>query len=234
LKILGIIPARGGSKGIPCKNIKKLAGKPLIEYTISNALKSKKIDKVLVSTDSKKIANISKKLGAQVPFLRPNELSNDTSKTIDVVKHALKFLHERESYIPEIVVILQPTSPFRSSRLIDKSVTLLMNSNSSSVISVSKVKTHPYSSFSLKNKHLLPFSTDFEKHHRRQSMPVLYHPTGSIYTFWNKIIKKHDSIYGKKIIPLIEKEGTFIDIDSPFDFSFSEIYLSNNKKNNFK
>ena len=106
MKIVAIIPARGGSKGIPLKNIKKLFGKSLIEHTINAALNSKKINKVIVSTDNEKIARISKSLGAEVPFLRPKKISTDSSNSIDVIKHALKKL-EKSKFIPDIIVMLQ-------------------------------------------------------------------------------------------------------------------------------
>lgn len=117
MKILALIPARGDSKGIPNKNIQKIGGKYLIEYTINSAKRSKLIDKIIVSTDSKKIASISKKLGAEVPFLRPKKISIDKSPTIEVIKHTLGFLSNNQFYVPDIILLLQPTSPFRSKDL---------------------------------------------------------------------------------------------------------------------
>ncbi len=109
MNVLAIIPARGGSKSIPLKNIQKLGNKALIEYTITAAKKSKEINKIIVSTDSKKISTISKKIGAEVPFLRPKKFSQDNSPAMDVIKHTLKFLKEKQSYVPEIVTILLTT-----------------------------------------------------------------------------------------------------------------------------
>jgi len=124
MNVVAIIPARGGSKRIPEKNIKKLNGKPLIYYSIKNAKSSKLIDKIIVSTDNKKIAKIAKELGAEVPFLRPRNISNDKAKTIDVVKHTISFL-EDQNYIPDIITILQPTTPLRSIITLDKSIRIL-------------------------------------------------------------------------------------------------------------
>lgn len=224
MKVLGIITARSGSKGIPMKNISKLAGKPLIEYTISAAKSSKMIDKLIVSTDSKKIASISKSLGAEVPFIRPRSLAKDTSLSIDVVKHALQFLHVHQSYIPDIILILQPTSPLRTAKMIDKSIKMLQKSHATSVLSVAKVKTHPYISFWYDKKYLKPFKTRFEKFSRRQKYPVLYHPTGSIYVFWHITLQKYNSIYGPKIKPLVENEFN-PDIDDIFDLFVSEMKI---------
>lgn len=229
MKIVAIIPARGGSKGIPLKNIKKLLGKPLIEYTINAALNSKKINKVIVSTDNEKIARISRSLGAEVPFLRPKKTSTDSSNSIDVIKHALKKL-EKSKFIPDIIVILQPTSPFRTSQMIDKSIDLLRKSKSTSIISVAKIKKHPYSSFWYYDKYLKPFKKDFLKFYQRQLFPELFYPTGAIYTFWTSTVTKYNSLYGPRIKPMIiSNEIINLDIDSNFDFFIAEMCKKYNK-----
>jgi len=146
-KVLAIIPARGGSKSIHKKNIRKLYQKPLIEYSIICAQKSKYVNRIIVSTDDRKIANISENAGAEVPFLRPKKLSTDNSKTLDVTKQVLEFLDAKESYKPDIITHLQPTTPFRTSAMLDKSIQMLQNSNATSVLGVKKIKTHPYRHF---------------------------------------------------------------------------------------
>ena len=122
MNILGIIPARGGSKGIPKKNLRKVCGIPLIEHTIKTAKKSKKINRLIVSTDSQEIIRFVKKLDVEVPFRRPTKYASDNSSTFDVINHALEFLKKTENYSPDIVIILQPTSPLRNALTIDKSV----------------------------------------------------------------------------------------------------------------
>jgi len=225
MKVLAIIPARGGSKGIPLKNIKNLSGKPLIEYSINAALNSKKIDRIIVSTDNEKIARVSKSLGVEVPFLRPKKISTDSSNTIDLVKHTIKKLENYE-FIPDIITILQPTSPFRTSQMIDKSIDLLIKSNSTSIISVSKIKKHPYSSFWFCGKHLKPFKSDFLKFYQRQLFPELFYPTGAIYTFWTSTLKKYNSLYGPRIKPMIiNNEIVNLDIDDNFDFFIAEMCM---------
>jgi CMP-N,N'-diacetyllegionaminic acid synthase len=230
LKILAIIPARGGSKGLPMKNIKKMAGIPLIKHTILAAKKAKVFDKIIVSTDNEKILEIAKKEGLEIPFLRPKRISKDKSSTVDAIKHTIDFL-EKESYVPEIIVVLQPTSPLRKIQEIKKAVNLLKKSNATSVISVTKIKTHPYSSFWHNTKYLKPFKENFEKFTLRQDKPSLYYPTGSIYAFKLKTLKKYDSVYGPRIKPMINKfEEDITDIDSLYDFFLAEQTLLNWKK----
>lgn len=140
-KLLAFIPARGGSKGIKEKNIVDLCGKPLISYTIEAALKSEYIDKVIVSTDSDKIADVSKKYGAEIPFLRPAELSTDTAKTIDAVLHAIRTLKKGENY--DVLVLLQPTQPLRTYLDIDAAVKMFFEKNRKGLVSISPIDDNP-------------------------------------------------------------------------------------------
>lgn len=237
MNVLAIIPARGGSKGIPMKNIRKLAGKPLIQYTIENAKKSTKINKIVVSTDNRKIAQVANSLEVDVPFLRPKKISKDSSLILDTIKHVLKFLETKSSYVPDIIILLQPTSPFRTSKLIDKSITMLTRSKATSILTVSKIRTHPFGSFWITKKYLKPFRYNFTKYYQRQKFPSLYFPTGDVYTFWKTTLEKYDSIYGPRIKPLIINEDNTIDIDNLFDLFLSEmklLYWNNYRKINSK
>ena len=228
-KILAIIPARGGSKGIRRKNLQKLSGKPLIAHTIIAAKKTKSINKIIVSTDDKEIGKISKNNGAEVPFLRPKQISKDTSSTIEVIKHALKFLQENQSYVPDIIILLQPTSPLRTSQLITKTINTLKKSKATSVITVSKITKHPYASYWLKNDFLKPFEKNSAKYSRRQEFPDLFFPTGAVYTFWYDTLKKFNSLHGPKIKPIVVHDED-IDIDNLRDLFFAEMMLKNWKK----
>ena len=228
-KILVSIPARGGSKGIRRKNLQKLSGKPLIAHTIIAAKKTKSINKIIVSTDDKEIGKISKNNGAEVPFLRPKQISKDTSSTIEVIKHALKFLQENQSYVPDIIILLQPTSPLRTSQLITKTINTLKKSKATSVITVSKITKHPYASYWLKNDFLKPFEKNFTKYSRRQEFPDLFFPTGAVYTFWYDTLKKFNSLHGPKIKPIVVHDED-IDIDNLRDLFFAEMMLKNWKK----
>ena len=228
-KILAIIPARGGSKGIRRKNLQKLSGKPLIVHTIIAAKKTKSINKIIVSTDDKEIGKISKNNGAEVPFLRPKQISKETSSTIEVIKHALKFLQENQSYVPDIIILLQPTSPLRTSQLITKTINTLKKSKATSVITVSKITKHPYASYWLKNNFLKPFEKNSAKYSRRQEFPDLFFPTGAVYTFWYDTLKKFNSLHGPKIKPIVVHDED-IDIDNHRDLFFAEMMLKNWKK----
>jgi len=223
MQVLGIIPARGGSKGIPLKNLKKLRGKPLIKYTIDAAKKSKLLNRVIVSTDDEKIAKVAKKFGVEVPFERPKRISGSKATQYQVVKHALDFL-KFENYIPDIVVLLQPTSPFRTAKIIDDSIKVLTKSRATCVVSITLMKQHPFASFWIKRGMLKPFKKDFDSHGIRQKRPVLYYPTGSVYTFKAKNLSQYKSIYGPKIKPIVEDELN-LDIDTLLDFFLSEMVI---------
>tara|TARA_B100000676_G_C17981873_1_gene789488 strand:+ start:551 stop:1285 length:735 start_codon:yes stop_codon:yes gene_type:complete len=223
LEILAIIPARGGSKGIPLKNIQRVGKLPLIAHTILAAKKSD-VSRIIVSTDNKKISNIARKFGAEIPFLRPKKISSDSSSTLDVVNHTIQFLEKEDRYIPDIITILLPTSPFRSTDLINKSIKMLRNSDATSVVSVFKSKEHAYKAFLEKNEFLKPFRKDFKKFYQRQVLPDMFHTTGSVYTFWYNTLKKYGHYYGPKMKPLIIKEPMYnLDIDDVFDLFVAEM-----------
>jgi len=227
MDILGIIPARRGSKGISKKNLRKVSGIPLIEYTIKATKKSKKITRLIVSTNSHEIIELAKKLEVEVPFRRPTKYSRDNSPSSDFINHALQFLKKTENYSPDIVIILQPTSPLRDPLNIDKSVELLIHSKSSSVLGVFPMKQNPFMAFILnKNKFLIPYKKEFTKYFQRQKLPSFFYPTGSLYTFWTKTFLNHGNIYGNKIIPLIVSKEESIDVDEPFDLFMVEMMLN--------
>ncbi len=227
MKVLAIIPARSGSKGVPLKNTKKINNKPLVQYTIDASKKSKIIDRIIVSTDSLKIANICKKLGVEVPFLRPKNISGDNVPMQKVVSHAVRFL-EKKSYFPDIIVLLQPTSPFRTYKEIDKAIRIFSKSKSTSLVEVRKTNDHPYKSFKRKEEFIVPLEKDFEKFHARQKLPEIVFPTGSLFIFWNKTLKKYNSIYGNKIMSVLQEKPT-IDIDTEFDFFIAEMMVKFSK-----
>lgn len=228
--IVAIIPARGGSKGLPNKNIRKLLGQPLIYYSIKTALKSKLVDRVIVSTDSEKIAKIAKKCGAEVPFKRPAYLAADTAHTPPVIQHAVKFLKEKENYHPDIVVTLQPTSPLRKEEDIDKMIKILVKNNYDSIISIQNVGSHhPWWMSKMKNNKLVPFldKLDADPYNlERYQLPRVFQQNGSIY------ITKTKALFEKNNIIIKENCGAYLmdniyslEIDDYNDFLFMAMIM---------
>lgn len=222
-RILALIPARGGSKGIPHKNIAPLAGKPLIQYSIDAALQSKYIDYVFVSTDDAEIADIAKKNGSKVPFLRPKELASDTAKTIDAVLHAIETLREAGETFDSLV-LLQPTSPLRTAEDIDGAIERFYACGRKAVVSVSEVSDHPILIRTIEQtddgerlKPLLQVSSTV----RRQDMPPYYRVNGSIYINPIEGINR-DTSFNDNPIPFVMEKDHSIDIDEPIDLLIAE------------
>lgn len=230
-KIIAIIPARSGSKGLPRKNIKLLAGKPLIAYSIEVALNSKYIDKTIVSTDDEEIASVSKKCGAEV-IKRPKILSTDRAKTIDAVFHVLDAL-KRKDYNPSIIVLLQPTSPLRTVNDTDKTIKLFLKNKCSSVISVSESEHPLYWFCKIKGKYLKPF-WGWKYFNQRQNLPKAYIPNGAIYISIPQVLHKYKSFYSNKTLPYIMPPERSVDIDNEIDFMLAELIIKNEKNKNRK
>ena len=229
LNILVIIPARGGSKGVPRKNIKLLAGKPLISYTIQAALQSKYAMRVVVSTDDDEIAEISKNCGAEV-LKRPKELAKDTSATIDSVFHVIK--DYETDYLPDVIVLLQPTSPLRSAEDIDNALNLFFQKKSDSLISVCEVEHSHFWCFTLENTRLISLFDDELLKKRRQDLPSVYRPNGAIFISTPKILYQFKSFYSNNIRPYKMTVEKSIDIDTEFDFDLAELIIRKYDVNN--
>ena len=227
MKVIAIIPARGGSKGIEKKNIVNLAGKPLIAHTIEEALKSKKIDKIIVSTEDDEIAKISRNLGVEVQK-RPIELAKDDTPTIDVVFYGLKQLKVEKNH-SIIIILLQPTSPLRTVKDIDESLELFLNSNCESLISVSEVRHPPQWSLKIENGLLQPLFRKENLFKMKQELEKSYMPNGAIFIATKKILEKYKTYYCKKIIPYIMPTDRSIDIDDDFDLKLANFLIKNKK-----
>ena len=232
-KILAVIPARGGSKGIPSKNIIEVGGKPLIQYTIDCAKHSKYIDRAVISTDSEEIKRVSIKCGGDVPFMRPKELALDTSKTIDCIVHAVNTLKEiGETY--DYVMIIQNTVPLRKSWHVDESIEKLIDSNERSLVSVTEVEQHPILMRTINEdgtvKNLLPMSSTM----RRQDFPKFYKVDGAIAI--QKIDKEFNlntSINDGRLAYIMDSKYS-TDIDSYIDIKVIEYYLEKEKEEEIK
>lgn len=228
MEILGLIPARGGSKGIPGKNICSLAGRPLLAYTADAALGSATLSRVVLSTDDRQIAEIGRSLGLDVPFLRPAELSRNESPAMDVIQHALRFLSSEQNYQPDAVMLLQPTSPLRRSEHIDEAATLLEESTADSVVSVEPVphQFNPVSVMKLADGQLTPFLTG-EAITRRQDKPQVFARNGpAILLTRTRVLLEQQSLYGEHCRPLLMGSHESIDIDDPDDLEYAEFLLS--------
>ena len=226
-KFIAVIPARSGSKGLPGKNIKELCGKPLIVYTIETALKSKVFDKVIVSTDSMEIAEIAKKAGAEIPFLRPKELATDTADSMDVLIDAIKFLEEKGEKF-DYIMKLQPTSPLRTEEDIRKSVKLLFEKNADSIISISECQHHPLWCNTIdKDLKMYNFIKEEIKNKNRQELPKYYEINGLIFLSNIEKLLKLKEWYGKNSYAYISNNKNAIDIDNIIDFNFVENLMRN-------
>ncbi|KMK08946.1 acylneuraminate cytidylyltransferase family protein [Pluralibacter gergoviae] len=220
---LAIIPARSGSKGIPGKNIKDIAGKPLIAWSIEHALQAKSIDRVIVSTDSEDIARIARNYGAEVPFLRPAHLANDTAATEPSLIHCLEWLDVNENYKPDYTVLLQATSPVRNSGTIDAAFNKLNIESSDSLLTVCE-----FWHFLWENSKNPKALYDYLHRPRRQDIPVesiKYKENGSVYITNTEILLSTGNRLGGKISSYIMTEAESFEIDNPLDWDIVEVIL---------
>ena len=228
-KILVIIPARGGSKGVPKKNVKLMNGYPMIYYTINAALSSKLVNRVVVSTDDEEIAKIAKKYGAEVPFMRPNSLAEDTTPTLPVLKDVVKSLEKKEGYIPDVVVLLFPTYPLRPSKYIDQAIEKLIETNAKSVCTVYETDKHPYWMSELEGDKSSFFKDEKTRISRRQDLPKYYMLGGGIFVYYIDCLMKlettHFSLEDNRVV--IMPAENCIDIDEPKDFIIAETLMKN-------
>jgi CMP-N-acetylneuraminic acid synthetase len=228
--ILGLIPARGGSKSIPRKNLVPLAGRPLLSYTCDAALESRALNRVVMSTDDPEIAAVGRKCGVETPFERPRELSADVTPSLDVARHAVTWLETHEHWRADVVVLLQPTSPLRRARHIDEAIAQLDSAGADSVVSVVPVphRFSPYTVMELDGGRLRAFwkePTSFDRF-RRQDLPVLYARNGpALLVSRASVIFDHESFYGPLTVPYFMSEEESVDINPPLDLRIAECLL---------
>ena len=228
--ITAIIPARGGSKGIPDKNIKIIGGKPLIAWTIETARRSKYIDRVITTTDSDKIAGICKEYNSEVPFMRPKHLANDSAKGTDVILHTLNWLKSKKIDY-DYFILLQPTSPFRTAKHIDEAIENIVSfENINNLVSVTKVHQHPYWMKRINNDgYVEEYQKDDEiNYYNRQELPNLYVNNGAIYISKCDYFLKNKSFYKNECLPYIMGKKESIDRDILDDLEYAEYLLSKN------
>ena len=214
--VLGIVPARGGSKGIARKNIRLLGGKPLLAYTAAAARQSRSLSRVLLSTDDSAIAEIGKACGFEVPFLRPTELAQDATPMIDVILHAIRWVESQGQHY-DAVCLLQPTSPLRTAQTIDRCVASLWQRNVDTVISVRPVPTEynpNWVFFEGADGLLQPSIGDREIVPSRQLLPPAYHRDGSVFAARTETILNCGSLYGAKVLGIVSPEEEAFDLDT--------------------
>ncbi|MDQ3071785.1 MAG: acylneuraminate cytidylyltransferase family protein [Bacteroidota bacterium] len=224
IRTLGVITARGGSKGVSRKNIKLLCGKPLLHYTAEAGLASDRITTVMLSTDDEEIAEEGRKAGVEVPFMRPAELALDTTPTLPVIQHALKWYADKGQHF-DLVCLLQPTNPLRKAADIDACIDLLINKKFDSVLSVRPVphEFNPHWVFFRDDEDLLRISTGDEKLiTRRQDLPPAYCRDGVIYVMRSRIVMKQNTMYGKRIGAYNTNAQYEINIDTMNDWEEAE------------
>jgi CMP-N,N'-diacetyllegionaminic acid synthase len=220
--VVCVIPARGGSKGLPGKNIKNFCGKPLIAHTIEQARQSKCIDRVIVSTEDEEIAQISLEYGAEVPFMRPMEFARDSSSTVDVLLHAINWLENVDQYAFDILLLLHTTTPLRSVEDIDKCVALLVEEKADNVFSVTEAHRNPYFNMVEEGKDGFVRLVKEGCFSTRQAAPKVYDMNASIYVWWKNILKEGKKIFLKKTKAYVMPKERSIDIDDELDFRIAE------------
>lgn len=231
-KILAIIPARGGSKGLPRKNIRSILGKPLIAWTIESAMNSYEISKVIVSTDDLDIAKVAKEYGAEIPFIRPSYLATDASSSVDVILHALDFFEERgETY--DIVILLEPTSPLRKKNDISDAISAFLDNydDIDGIISLGEIQLeNPYIAKVIdENGMLMPLMENDSSITQRQQYPKTYFPYGVLYAVKTDVFRAEKSVYTRLSKAYIIERWQNYEIDDEYDFICVEAILKRNK-----
>ena len=223
MNVCTIITARGGSKGIPRKNIKLLNGKPVIAYSIEPSISSSLIKNTYVTTEDSEISEVSKEYGAEI-INRPPHLAEDTSTSVDVILHALDYL-EKNNNLPDFFVLLQPTSPLRSKEDIENAIYLFTKNECNALISVCEIDHTSMLSLTIENNFLKPTCDENFLNTRRQELPDYYCPNGAIYIITPESLRKDKTFYPKRTIPYIMPKERSVDLDTEFDFKLAEFLL---------
>lgn len=224
-RFLGLIPARGGSKGIPRKNLALLAAKPLIQYTIDAALNCRSLDRVILSTDDEEIAEYGRRAGVEVPFIRPAELATDQASTRLVQRHALQWCEADEGDLPEALVTLQPTSPLRTHQHIDQAVLRFREGNADSVLGVTPVRDHPYEVVGFSEGSMYRPVARPAHVVRRQQYPTFFKINGAIYVTKSSILLERDTGYGERVLDYQMEPEESVDVDSLYDLQIADALL---------
>jgi CMP-N,N'-diacetyllegionaminic acid synthase len=228
--VLGLVPARGGSKGVPDKNLRPLAGRTLLDYTAQAAYASGVLDRVILSTDSPAIAEAGRRAGLEVPFMRPVGLAQDDTPMLPVIEHAISAL-AAAGWSPDLIVLLQPTSPLRRPEYIRHAVTTLRETGADSVVSVIEIPRHlsPDYVMKIENGVLRPFLAEGARVARRQDARAAYSREGTVYAFRRSTLERFGNIYGDDCRPLVVDAADSLSIDSAADWHRVERLLTERK-----
>jgi CMP-N-acetylneuraminic acid synthetase len=228
MRVLGVIPARGGSKGVPHKNVRLLHGKPLLQYTIQAAQSSKRLSRVILTTEDNEIAQLGHVLGIEVPFLRPMELAQDDTPTLPVLQHAVRWLEANEADQYDVICLLQPTNPLRSANVIDACIFQLEQSGADSLVTMLPVPAEynphwvyfrqPDCTFRLCTGERNPIP-------RRQELPPAYHREGSVYLTTRDVLMEQSTLFGAKLVGYVLSPEQCVNIDSEADWERAETML---------
>ncbi len=229
MRVLGVVPARGGSKGIPRKNVRLLGGKPLLQYTAEAATHATRLERTLLSTDDGEIAELGERLGLWVPFLRPLELAQDDTPTLHVLLHLVEWLHRNDAEY-DAYCLLQPTTPFRTAQEIDAAVELLAQSDADAVVSVIPVPKHFHPAWQMKiadDGALVLWNKDSLSHivTRRQDLLQTYIRSGALYVMRHETLAEKQSLYGERCLSFIMPADTMFNLDTLDDWAQAERFL---------
>lgn len=224
---IAVIPARGGSKGVPRKNVRMLAGKPLIAWSIEAALAAPAISRVVVSTEDEEIADVACAFGAETPFVRPPELASDEASTLSVLQHAVRELERQPDAGIDRVVLLQPTSPLRNVADIEATLAVMGGNDVTSAISVVAVQhAHPMLLKTIRDGLLVPYMADYPEGARRQDLsPPVYAANGAVYVLSRDTLVREDALLGSRPAPYIMDAERSLDIDTEFDLHLADFLL---------
>lgn len=220
----GVIPARGGSKGLPGKNLRRLGALSLIGHAVTSAREASRLDRFIVSTDSAEIADEARGNGAEVPFLRPPELASDQAGMLGVLQHAVRWL-ESTGVRPDLVVTLQPTSPFRVGADIDRTIAKIVATGADSAQTLSEASYHPFFMKTLEGDRTVALFPEGHKYVRRQDAPAVYQPSGAVYVTRYHVLMEQGHILGDDNRGLVQSFEASVNIDTEWDFMLAELIL---------
>jgi CMP-N-acetylneuraminic acid synthetase len=224
--VFGVIPARGGSKGLPGKNLKRLGALSLIGHAVASAREARTLTRFVVSTDSVEIADEARRHGAEAPFLRPAELASDHAGMVPVLQHAVRWLESTAGVRPDFVVTLQPTSPFRTGAEIDRTIAMVADTGADSAQTLVEASYHPFFMKTLDGDRTIALFADGKKYVRRQDAPAVYQPSGAVYVTRYPLLMEEGQVLGHDNRGIVMSFEASVNIDTEWDFLLAELLLA--------